>query len=142
MTIPEVFHTATRREIMLARALFQGDYLQHSVYLNMNQTAMAIHAEYMRRLEHELSDPDDNVLLNYVGPMSEKELANAMDTRVTPVPGYILVTPEFLRAMANIIERGDASPEFIDFLRETAEKTGTMLDGTSTALIKAEEKAR
>lgn len=79
--MPEVFKKATRREIMLARTAYQADYLLNSVYLNLGKQTIPIHHEYMRRLRWELDDPDDGVLLNYVGPMSKEELAAAMQAR-------------------------------------------------------------
>jgi len=49
---------------------------------------------------------------------------------VLPVPDYILVTPGFLAALAELIEKGIAGPELVVFLRESSTRTGTMLTGT------------
>jgi hypothetical protein len=78
--LPQAFLQATDREIALARALWQTDYLMHSVYLNLGKSSLPIYHEQQRRMREELAAADGE-LCNYVGPMSVEELERAQSAK-------------------------------------------------------------
>ncbi len=94
MKIPQVFIDASKREIMFARVAYQGDFLMHSVYINLGKATIPIHDEYLRRLQEELPDPEEGELLNFAGPLTKKELAMAMGMRETARTGQTRATDD------------------------------------------------
>ena len=71
----------TDLELILARALFQSDYLIHSVYLNLSGEAIEIYNERQRRMRYEVHKPEWGVMCNFVGPLGGEEFQDILKER-------------------------------------------------------------